>query len=351
MAIKIERQIVFTKVPLNGYFRYNDSFQIFPLEVKDLTTLQIQKHFLNVLEFTVDDSIKVTIPEQLKALEEMLHGTSISSDRVNQILRLLTAFSNHHFFQYNDIEGNFGFPITKDDEDESINQQISVWCLKYFHHPSWWKLFETGKFTDMSKLSEIPCVGMRRYFMDDPNLDRNIEVYVTLPCLIPIMLDAYYSFADEVRAYIDVAASYIVAANEIKKSRKTLSLISCFTSLETMVNLEYKNVKPEICKSCTQPIFSVRKKFREYLMKYVSATDASKKKFNKYYDFRSKLIHTGRQLKTEKLFPDISQVESINEWISEIEILQITKLSIIRWLIKNYEIVPPEETQSTVSVD
>ena len=56
------------------------------------------------------------------------------------------------------------------------------------------------------------------------------------------------------------------------------------------------------CEECGQQKYGVSRKFREYLLKYIGDSPNNKRKFNNYYSLRSKIVHTGRQLKTELLF-------------------------------------------------
>lgn len=102
-----------------------------------------------------------------------------------------------------------------------------------------------------------------------------------------------------------------------------------------MVNLEYRGTKTEICLTCNQPKFSVSKKYREFLLKYLGNSKNNKRKFNDYYSLRSKIVHTGQLLKTENLYSNLTKEEKHQEFITIIEILQISKLSIIQWLLKH----------------
>lgn len=136
----------------------------------------------------------------------------------------------------------------------------------------------------------------------------------------------------EERIIVNAAIRYTVSAVELYGKDKTLSMLASFTAIEAIVNIEYKGVEPETCKECSQPRYTVRKKFREFLMKYMGDTAALKNKFNALYDLRSDIVHTGRTFDKESLFGNINNEEFEKELIQRLEVLQIGKIAICNWI-------------------
>lgn len=329
---KFHRQIFFTKVPLGGYYKYKDLFQIFPAELEGMPKSKFQKHFINILEYwTTDDEVK-SIPEIFEGIDPYGEFVAIISKK-DKYLSLLTAFSNNLFFNYKDLSGCWGVPVLSEEfaEDE-VNKWKPIWNLQLFHWPELPEQLKIADFTSQ-KINPVETVNNKIFYTDDPNLDFNSKKNVIFPSTIDKIFDAYFSLDSEKTEIVDSAISYTVSAIELKDSKKTLSLLSSFTSVETMVNLEYKDVAVENCDKCGQPKYSVAKKFREYLLKYIGHSVNNKKKFNSYYTLRSKIVHTGRQLKSEKLFADVPAADTDKELITRIEILQIGKLAICNWLM------------------
>ena len=137
---------------------------------------------------------------------------------------------------------------------------------------------------------------------------------------------------------MDTAIAYAVSAFEIRGSHKSLSVIASFTSVETMVNFEFRNIDPEKCETCGQLRFSVAKKYRDFLLKYIGDSPTNKQKFNRFYTLRSKIVHTGERFKTETLFNEATTEQQDQEFIDHLEIVQLCRLAIVQWLLKN----PPE---------
>lgn len=247
---------------------------------------------------------------------------------------MLTAFSNNLFFRYTDHNGTWGMPLLIEEPGEEANTWSSKWCYNMYHFPDLPRQMKIAEFTQQ-KIPEIQKVNHGLFYTFKPNLDAEIESNIVFPLTIDRLLDSYYSRGQEITAFIDTACSYIVSAVELLYSKKTLSLLSSFTAMETMINLEFKSDKPDKCDTCGQLRFSVSKKFREYFLKYIGDSQSNKKKFNGYYSIRSKIVHTGQQLKTEKLFAHVPEDEQQNEVVTRLGILQLSKLAIANWLLKN----------------
>jgi hypothetical protein len=183
----------------------------------------------------------------------------------------------------------------------------------------------------------IKLIDYPDYYLNQPHLDSDWTSEITFPGILDYLFEVYYGLETGEQKIINTAISYTVSAIELSNYNKTLSLLASFTSLETMVNLEYQGMKAERCEQCGQQKFSISRKFREYLLKYLGDTEENKKKFNKYYNLRSKIVHTGQQLKGEILFAEVDKKVEHDELITRVEILQLGRLGIISWLINKID--------------
>lgn len=102
-----------------------------------------------------------------------------------------------------------------------------------------------------------------------------------------------------------------------------------------MVELENRDLKIQHCETCGQPIYSVRKKFLSFLEKYVSRTESSKKKFSDLYKLRSRIAHSGKLFISDLEFSLLNQEETNKEWFKYMEVQQLARLSLFRWLLFN----------------
>jgi hypothetical protein len=331
---ELHKAIFFTRIPLGGHYRYKDLFQIYPCNLENMPTSVFQRHHPNIIEYRITEEEIIDVPTEFEGLQELFNRTATTLAKQDSILALLSTFTNNLFFRYHEVTGMWGIPMPKGVPDEEANNWPSQWCMRMYHFPDLPRQMTIERFSDQ-QYPDIPRIDHVKFYTYDPNLDFDSRETVIFPASIDKLFDAYYSLDLTTSKYVEAASSYTLSAIELKDTRKTLSILSSFTAMETMVNLEFKDSKIEKCTDCGQLKYSVARKFREYLLKYVGNTEKNKKKFNSYYSLRSKIVHTGERLKTETLFADIEKEEEEKEQLTRIEILQIGKLAITNWLLIN----------------
>ena len=336
---KFHKAIIFCKTELKGYYRFGDEFQIYPANFEGMPKSSLQEHHPIVLEYVVHENEEINynsedFDEELKDLRTLAASTLSKQDK---IISLLTLCTNHFFFRYYELTGRWGMPILKENAGKDANTWSSKWNLPFFHWPEYPEQFKIIKFKNFSSDElEVKRVKHYDYFFKDPNFDYHIDSEITITNLIDDALSAYFEIEDtENLKVIDSAISFVYSAFEMKQFRKTMSVIAAFTAIETLVNFEFRDLKPEKCEVCGQLKYQVMKKYRDFLFKYIGENDSNKKKFNAFYKLRSSIVHTGEKLKTENLFSGLSTDEKDKEFLTHMEILQLSKLSILHWLILN----------------
>ena len=112
----------------------------------------------------------------------------------------------------------------------------------------------------LGKVVEAPIqrIHNKLYYVTNTNLNFDKRREVTFPVLIEETLDAYFTLPSASGEIVDVAISHSVSAIELRFPEKTLSLRASFTSPETMMNLEFKNVPSEKCSACGQVMRSAK---------------------------------------------------------------------------------------------
>jgi len=329
------RSIVFSKISLNESFIYKDIFQLFPANLDGIPTTKVfQKHYPLILEYWTTKDEVINVPSDFEKIKDLYSLTALTSNKQDIILSLLTTITTHLFFRYSDYIGSWGVPILKEDAGEEANSWDSKWCLPIFTWKDSQRQLKIEKFSELS-IPNVELIPHHDYYLNDPNFDYHFDKTITFPDTSIQILDSYFNQPKNILEIVNSAISFSNSAMELRNSKKTLALISAFTAIETLVNLEFENVQPEKCKDCGQLKYKIAEKYRQFLFKYIGKTEKNKKKFNSYYSLRSKIVHTGQKFKTEKLFSDVSEEERNEEFLNEIEIIQLSKLSIINWLLKN----------------
>lgn len=338
---KYERTIVFTKVPLTGYYRYKDIFQIFPAAFENMPDNPYKRHYPNILEYWFTDEEKIIRETEYENLRELMSLTATTITKQDKIISLLNSFTNNKFFKYDNFDGLWAIPVLFNEETKEISEEVNSlsaqWCYEGFRFPSLPSQLQITEFTKI-KLNEVEKLPHYTFYLHYPSLDNDRTEPIVFPASFEKILDSYFSLDNEILNIIDAAIGYNNAAIELLPQKKTLALLASFTAMETMVNLEYRDVEAEKCEKCGQLKFSVTRKFKEYLLKYIGHSAENKKKFNSYYNLRSKIVHTGMRLKAEILFSEFAKEELDDEYITRVEILQVGKLAIANWLIQNSKI-------------
>lgn len=333
-----QKSIIFTKVPLPGQYRYKDQFQIYPATDDVLPKSAFQKHYPVILEYWFAEEDKITTTTEFKKLQDLQTLTATTITKKDRILSLLTSFTNNRFFYYQAYEGNWGMPMLYDDISADVSAEIntwaSKWCLSNYHFPSLPDFLQIQKFSDL-RIPHIQTLPHNAFYTYLPSLDSSKDDWFVFPSTLDQLFDSYYSLEEGVKEIVNAAIDYNVSAVELVQSKRTMSLLASFTALETMVNLEFKEQENEKCETCGQVRFSVAKKFRSFLLKYIGDSTENRKKFNGFYSLRSKIVHTGRLLKTERLFNQFPEEEQNEEYIKRLEILQLGKLAVVNWLLKH----------------
>ncbi len=335
---KFERVIIFTKVPLDGFYRYKDIFQIFPADFTNMPDNPYKRHYVNILEYWFTEEEKIIRETEYENLKELFSLTATTVTKQDKIISLLNSFTNNSFFKYNSNDYVWAMPLLFNEATKEISEEVnflsSQWCSKGFHFPTLPNQLQITGFTNVN-LNEVKKLPHSLFYTFYPNLDNDRNQSIVFPESFDTILDSYFSLAKEIMVILDAAIGYNVAAIELISKKRTLALLASFTAMETMVNLEYRDQVTENCKNCGQVKFKVAKKFRDYLLKYIGESLENKKKFNSYYSLRSKIVHTGMRLKAEILFSEFPKEDLEAEYISRIEILQTGKLAIANWLIMN----------------
>lgn len=330
--MKYSRHIIFTKIPLKKRYRYKDVFQIFPCDFQNKPEPDHYSHFPVVLELVLNSDEILPLPEELQAFQELLGEVRTFRKRTEEIITLLSIFTNHEFFIYEDVDGNWG--VNFPNESEVIDNNVkSKWTIPMYFFPEMPIHMQINELSNTS-YADIELIESNEYYTFKPNLDYKKKSEIKFPNNINILFDQYFEIHGEEMNKLQRAIFFINSSVKYFKSNYTMSIISTFTGIETMMSIEFKNEKRQICNSCGQTKYGIRQKFVLYLSKYIDASTDKVKKYKYYYDLRSKIVHTGEHLESDKFLPDLTREKHETEIQTRFEIIQLGRLSVCNWLSK-----------------
>jgi len=342
------RNIIFTKTPLEGKFRYEDIFQIYPVNLENAPNSKVTDHFPMIIEFWYD-SEDVPVVEQFDSanVNSWISVTTAQTNRLIELTSLLSSITNYQFFFYRKPETNWSVPIPEE-KTEEINQISSNWTASLYYYP---EIGEDLKITEFSKpkFEEIILVPQKKYYWYNPVESR--DKAIDFPDSIRDILAQYFKVEGNKRSVVLSSIFQICNGLELFYRMKSLSFFSFVSAIETLVNYEFRNEKVEYtcndckalkssersCKKCGNPIWGVTAKYREFLFKYVSDEPNAKKMYNKIYTIRSKITHTEYLMNGENFlnweFNDKTEEVSTKH----LEAMQLARRSLINWLLESDE--------------
>lgn len=362
---KICRHIIFSKTPLKGWYRYKNEFQIYPANFENLPQDIYAIDFPVVLEFRVDATKLHNIPKDLEYFDQLwgMSETTNETNQVKKLCNLLTAFTNHRFFPYV-IEGKWAKPLDDDINTEELERKPSRWALTCFDYYRMSDDMKISKYYKPECDRIITKSNQIEYYMHNPFDDPKGEV--CFPHNLTTIFDRYFDLQQRVHKIADASAYLICNGVDLLDRMRSLSFLSFISSIETIVNHEYtdknkgiefacaecKTIKssPYECGTCGRPHWGIAAKFRNFLADYISPTPNSVKKYKRIYSLRSKIVHSGALLLNDSQM-DWEQASVPNDhWTTLRETMQISRLTIVNWLIKkDAKFTPPPPTAPSTS--
>jgi len=221
----------------------------------------------------IEDYQKFPIPDHIAQNDE-------TSRTMNEVMFLVNSLSLGEFFTYGTRQC-WTICYNKDSgfSDESCYGQEG------YHSPD----YET-------KIEKIQDIENYEYI--DPILFTLISGEKTeriVMVRLRDLLNLYFSFPDDTlkRQYLNACVVYSKSLRlaDVDMSASYIFLVS---TIEALIEIEYRNLKVETCESCGQPKYKVRKKFHAFIEKYGYKIDKKTKDY--CYEVRSGIAHSGQLL-------------------------------------------------------
>lgn len=327
-------------------FRYQDRFQILPIESKAAPTCPYSKHFPLFLEYYIDF-------DKTKAAKGIDIFDDLSAQQVieYEIINILSVLSNHRFFKYKADGSQWAmttpsveFKDLPAEQTKEYNNQISTWTVSGYVYPGLKEELEIEHFTDFI-FPETPLVSpYYEYFTHDPVENEKGEIL--FPETIISCLDNFYSLSAKTSKKIKSSVSLICDGIDISESKRSLAFLSFVSAIEAFVGLEFsdkeiefdcnscKTIKksPYQCPECGEPIWGIKTKFKEYLKKFVAGGEKSISTYNQIYNIRCKIAHRGQLFIGDYEYSLENMDKKENDWLMKLKTLQLARLSLTNWL-------------------
>jgi len=337
---RVYRNIIFSTISLNGFYRYKDVFQITPLGNEHPKPKGGYGHFPVLLEYTCETNRNCKnklldmsfyndpIPKHLK---ELFVDSSILEGSLKEILMLLTFFTTSVFFVYKNsfYKQSWFVPLS--------GQKQSEQCLlgHMFYLPNKIDLSPQYDFS-LPTISLIPQMDTSKYLNQHysfPGQGDSCGFY--LPDTIDTMFDNYYNLKNEAKSAFKNAIALFYMAVKIWDESKSLAFAALISCLEAIIKYEYKDMDKELepCPTCKTTQYRVMKKFRMFLnVDNLPNTDPAKSIIKRLYNFRSEILHQGGIFTTDIGEPGYQTKNKIDQEGNLSAAFYVSRARLIDWL-------------------
>ena len=327
---KYYKALVFSNSVLKTSFRFEDKFQVLPIDMRGKPQSPAARHFPLFLEYTID--------YQNNEPTDVFSLGAIRINKEKEILNLLSCLTNHRFFKYDTSMIGWGVKMSDkmvedmtEEERQGMGNQDSCMFLGVYNYSGLKEDLRIEQFTDFKPLASMKEALMHEYFTDDPIDDSKHEVH--FPNTLYTALHNYYNLSSETRKKVNSCIYLACDGMDISSNKRSLSFLSYISAIEGLVGLE-NDSSPEICPQCKRPVFSVNQNFVKFLSKFVAGSAKSQKKYKDIYNLRSRITHSGKLFLSdyELSFDESNGEKEYSEWLMRLETLQLFRISLDSWL-------------------
>ncbi len=143
----------------------------------------------------------------------------------------------------------------------------------------------------------------------------------------------YFKLNSEARARYDASIFLYQSMRKIFLTSASMAIIGLISAVENLVDFDSKkaNENPRQCKECNQLIYSISKRFKEFMQKFSEFdVENSNSLLNKFYSRRSSISHAGGILEIDRLLSKFSMAE--HREFTEIE--SHVRIALFNYLLK-----------------
>ena len=302
---KIGRDILFSShIPLYGYFRYKDVFQIIPA-----TTQAPRPEYMTwpqpiLLEFTYDKSNNGFID---------IYRRNKNSCEIAWLLNLLlnADISSREYLvskQWVRCDG----------------EVVSRLCNTEYVFEDFKRTADT--FSDTSAIEEIKLIDAREYYGRGQDVSEGLRG----PKIINELLDIVYRLDKEQYNHLMTACKFLSLSSKLWNSSQSMAYLAAISAIESIP----KDSSYAICRECGKPKNGPTKRFKDFLEKYGPKSSITNKIRDELYGLRSAITHRGFLFERDSNpYTFIGSPKTSEQEKKGIALRQIVQISLVRWLI------------------
>ncbi len=308
---RIGRDVLFSSIPLYGYFRYKDIFQIIPApsQAPKPESIADGPHPM-LLEFKYKGSNNDWID---------IYRRKKNSYEIALLLNLLlnANISNREYRVIKQWVRCDGEPVSRLCTNEYVFEDFED---------------VVDDFSDVSELKEIKLIDLKEYYGQGQDISEGLKG----PTIINEILDRIFSLERGNYNQLITACKFLSLSNKLWDSSQSMAYIAAICAIESIPKKSDDLVS---CPECGKPIDGPTKQFIDFVEKYGPKLSETKKVIKELYRIRSKIVHQGflfeRDSEPWAFWGSPKQIEE--EFNKGIALRLIVQIAIIRWLISIFK--------------
>ena len=302
---KIGQSVAFSSSPIQGYFRYDNLFQINPGLELPPDTHSLQFPFVLQYRYKSCDDFAINHRRKLAALTRYTRYLNIIANGVVEP----PSWNTEQLWVYAD------------------DVKSSIWKQAGYIPTA--DLSDLAAFTPFEDTQRIDISELNDYYKRGFSLSQGL----LLPKTTSYLLDKINSLSAADREKFDRSAVWFKMSHDVFSASSSSSFNALATSIECLLP-EDKST----CQCCGQPVYQITKKFLDFLKHYAQPPPELQTEieqlYKKYYPLRSSLTH-GSALLDADLRPWAFMGEKSNEEsIIRRALHNTVRVAIINWLIQ-----------------
>jgi hypothetical protein len=300
---KVGRYICFSREKVQGFFRYKDQFQICPPPVDAPTpTYGIGDHPF-ILEFKYKSS-----PNS---------HTNIwrRQEKAVTLIRYLNVICKQTFSYGHRYTPFFWGFVGVGDQMQSKHIQGG------YSMPN--IIGEVDDFTHSGNEPLIQLVSFKEYYGRFGHSASGLS----LPDNLSESIDAIFNLTEDLKKKFVNASGWIDQARQVWSYSHSAAFICIVTAIESLMDKSSK-----ICSSCHQPVYSVTKKFKEFLRAHVSNIDELSEIRDVIYATRSDLAHGNLMFERDLKYWKFLSHKQAEEDLLQRNSSEVVSIALYSWL-------------------
>lgn len=157
--------------------------------------------------------------------------------------------------------------------------------------------------------------------------------FVSIHPAADLFFKNYFELCPEARSRYNSSIFLYQSMRKIFLTSASMAIIGLISAIENLMDFDSQraNIKPRQCLECNQPVYSISKRFKEFMQKF-SEFDVENPNslLNKFYKRRSLISHAGGILEIDRILSKFSMKE--HREFTEIE--SHVRIALFNYLIK-----------------